>query len=84
MRTPGFTAVPRRATVTLWPLHPAAPARPSFGAVTVKGGAAASLFGHFGWLFDGFLRERVFQDDADRIAASLWPAARSWAGATSR
>ena len=37
-------------------------------------GEAESLFERFGW-FHSFLRERVFQDDTNRIAAALWPGA---------
>ena len=47
---------------------------PSFDspAVNPANGATESLFERFGWFYS-FLRERVFQDDTDRIAATLWP-----------
>lgn len=40
----------------------------------LSGGGAESLFERFGWFYS-FLRERVFQDDTERIITTLWPGA---------
>jgi arsenite methyltransferase len=43
--------------------------------------APESLFERFPWLY-AFCRERLFRDDTDRIAATLWPAGIAPAGQT--
>ena len=45
------------------------------------GTAPDSLFERFPWLY-AFCRERLFRDDTDRIAATLWPAGEVPAGQT--
>ena len=45
------------------------------------GAAPESLFERFPWLY-AFCRERLFRDDTDRIAATLWPAGTPPAGQT--
>ena len=66
MTSPGSTVIPD-FTVS-------AAVSPSHVPAGESTGGTESLFERFGWFYS-FLRERVFQDDTERIATTLWPEA---------